>query len=91
MTNYSLKSCEEFISDYVTKWNGEAIILEEGCLGLGLILLTNAEGRPNHNYIIREFFINHWVSGHNVKRYNKDKIPKKYLKLMDPIEAIDLF
>ena len=78
MKNFSLKSCEELIGKYVNEFNGVATVIEEGCLGLGKVLLHSAEGKKS--IIINEYFINSWVSGHNVIKYNK--LPKKYNKFV---------
>ena len=74
MRNFSLQSCEDLIERYVNDFGGEIFTLEEGCLGLGTIILTNAIGKKS--ILINEYFINSWNSGHDVKMYNK--LPKKY-------------
>ena len=45
MTNYSLKGCEELINTYVHSYKGEISTIEEGCLGLGTVLLHSAIGK----------------------------------------------
>jgi hypothetical protein len=77
----SLESCEELIGRYVNEYGGEATTLEEGCLGLGTVLLHSAEGKKT--IIIKEFYINAWSSGHTIRKYNK--MPKKYEKLLEEI------
>ncbi len=79
MKNYSLKSCEDLITKYVNQYNGECLEIEEGCLGLGTILLHSAEGKKS--ILIKEVFINAWSSGHTIKMYNK--LPKKYTQLIN--------
>lgn len=79
MNNYSLKSCEELINKYVNEYQGCMTTIEEGCLGLGFIILHDAKGKKS--IIIKEYFINSWNSGHNVKMYNK--LPKKYQSLIN--------
>ena len=79
MKTYTLKSCEELIDRYVNQYNGELTVIDEGCLGLGLILLHNAQGKKT--IVIREVYVNAWVSTHTIRRYNK--IPKKYNKLLN--------
>lgn len=74
MRNFSLKSCEDLIDKYVNEYKGEAFVLEDGVLGLGTIVLTNATGKKS--VLIKEYFINSWTSGHDVKLYNE--LPKKY-------------
>ena len=56
MKNYILKTCEELINKYVNNLGGECLEIEEGCLGLGTILLHSAEGKKA--ILIKEFFIN---------------------------------
>ena len=79
MNNYSLKSCMDFIDKYVDTCKGEIYELNEGTLGLGTIILTNAPNKKS--YLIQEYFISSWTSGHNVRSYNK--LPKKYLKIIE--------
>lgn len=77
MKNYSLKSIEAFISKYINEWGGEMHIVEEGCLGLGTIILTNAPNKKT--IIIKEYFINEWSCGHTVKASHYYNLPDKYL------------
>jgi len=77
MKNYTIESCENLIETYINEYGGELIQINEGILGLGTILLKNAKGKKT--IIIKEYFINSWLSGHSIIKYNK--IPKKYLKL----------
>lgn len=79
MRNFSLQSCEDLIEKYVNNFGGEIFILEDGCLGLGKIILTNAIGKKS--ILINEYFINSWNSGHDVKLYNK--LPKKYINIIE--------
>ena len=79
MKNYTLQCCEELIEKYVNKYGGEMTTLEEGCLGLGKVILHGGEGRKT--IIISEFFINSWASGHSIRMYNK--MPEKYKKLLN--------
>lgn len=79
MKTYTLKSCEELIDRYVNQYNGELTVIDEGCLGLGLILLHNAQGKKT--IVIREVYVNAWVSTHTIRKYNK--IPKKYNQLLN--------
>jgi hypothetical protein len=78
MKNYSLKQCEDLINKYVNELQGECTEIEEGCLGLGKILLHGAKGKKS--ILIEEYFISAWASGHTVKMYNK--LPKKYHNLL---------
>jgi len=70
--NYSLKDCEKLIDKYIER-DGEIRTIEEGCLGLGVVVLE----APNYKtVVIKEFYINEWTSGHKIRMYNKT--PKKY-------------
>ena len=80
-SNYSLKACEELIKKYVNEYKGQYTTLEEGSLGLGLVLLRDAEGKET--IVIQEYFISAWASGHTIRMYNK--IPKKYEKMLATI------
>lgn len=81
MKNYTLSSCEKLIDSYVNEYGGEATELREGVLGLGTILLHGAPGMKS--YVITEYFINSWMSGHKVRGYNK--LPKKYERALELI------
>ena len=74
MKNYSLSYCESLIDRYVNEYGGQVTTLEEGCLGLGKLILHDAPGMKS--YVITEYFITSWTSGHKVRGYNK--LPKKY-------------
>jgi hypothetical protein len=72
MKNYSLKTVEKLINQYLDK-GGEIIQIEEGCLGYGKMLLS-ASG---YKYaVVQERFVNSWVSTHTIRFYNK--LPKKF-------------
>ncbi len=74
---YSLKSCETLIDKYINEYKGQITQLEEGILGLGMLMLHDAEGKKT--IIIKEVFVNSWTSTHSIRMYNK--MPKKYNKL----------
>jgi len=78
---YSLKACEEFINKYINEHNGEALQIDEGILGLGVMLL---HGAPNcKTFVITERCVSAWRSTHSLRAYNT--IPKKYKKLIDKL------
>jgi hypothetical protein len=81
MRNFSIESCEDLIEKYVNELGGNLYTINEGCLGLGTLILTGANGKKS--VLIREYFINSWNSGHDVKFYNK--LPKKYEVLIENI------
>lgn len=72
----SLAYCERLIQNYHQK-GGEHVIIEEGCLGLGLIICY---GEGLKTSIIKEVYVSSRVSTHSVIKYNKT--PKKYLKYL---------
>lgn len=75
---YTLASCEKLIDRYVNEYKGECLILDEGCLGLGKILLHSADGKKT--IVITEKFVSAWSSTHTIRKWNK--IPKKYEKMI---------
>ena len=77
MKIYSLDACRNFIERYLEKENTTMDIIEEGVLGLGILVLT---GPKLKTFIIKEIFLNAWSSGHTIRGYNKT--PKKYDKLI---------
>lgn len=79
MKNYSLSYCEELISKYVNKYEGYSTEIREGVLGLGTVILHGAKGKKS--IIINEYYINEWVSGHSIRKYNR--LPKKYKIAID--------
>ena len=78
MNNYSIESCNQLIEKYIN-FGGEVFTIQEGILGIGHIILHNAKGKKT--VIIKEYYINAWTSGHDVKMFNK--LPKKYAKLIN--------
>lgn len=75
---YSLKDCETLIDKYINEYEGQMTQLEEGILGLGTLILHDAEGKKT--IIIKEIFVNSWTSTHSIRKYNK--MPKKYERLI---------
>ena len=77
MKYYDLESCEKLIDSYIEK-GGESITLEEGCLGLGLIVCY---GYNLKTTVIKEVPINEWSSAHTIRMYNT--MPKKYEDMIE--------
>ena len=77
--NYSLSACENLMEKYLDA-GGEAITIEEGCLGLGIVVCF---GKNLKTTIIKEYYINEWNSGHTVRMYNN--MPKKYAEILEQI------
>jgi len=84
MKDYSLKQCEDLISRYVNERSGAITQIEDGCLGLGFLILHDAP--KTKTIIIKEYYINAWCSGHKVTMYNE--IPKKYQELIRLTEEL---
>lgn len=77
MKYYDLESCEKLIDNYIEK-GGEVVTLQEGCLGLGLIVCY---GHNLKTTVIKEIPINEWSSVHKIRMYNK--MPKKYEDMIE--------
>jgi hypothetical protein len=78
---YTLTACQDLIDRYVNQFGGECTELEEGVLGLGTMILHNAEGKKT--IVIKEVYLNPWSSGHTIRMYNK--MPKKFEKMLDKV------
>ena len=78
---YTLTACQALIDRYVNQFGGECTELEEGVLGLGTMILHNAEGKKT--IVIKEVYLNAWNSGHTIQMYNK--MPKKFEKMLDKV------
>ena len=76
-TMYTLGACEEVINRYINA-GGEVLTLEEGVLGLGLVVCF---GESLKTCIIQERYLNEWSSGHTIRFYNK--MPKKYAAMIE--------
>lgn len=83
MKLYSVKACEELMDMYIDR-GGEAITLEEGCLGLGLVVCY---GNGLKTSVITEVYINQWSSGHKIRQYNK--CPKKYADMIEEATGVN--
>lgn len=81
MKIYTLQACEDFIDKYVNEYKGQVVTLREGCLGLGEVVLYNAEGKKS--VVIKEVYLNDWNCGHTVRKYNV--MPKRIQKELELI------
>ena len=77
VTMYTLSACEDVMNKYY-ETGGEVITLEEGVLGLGLVVCF---GDGLKTCIIQERYLNEWSSGHTIRFYNN--MPKKYATMID--------
>lgn len=78
--NYSVNYIKNLIDKYIKK-GGEVIELEEGVLGYGVTMLY---GEGLKTFIIKEYYINAWASGHTIRAYNK--MPRKYEQILEKTE-----
>lgn len=78
-TMYTLGVCEDIMDKYYEA-GGEVVTLEEGGVGLGLVMCF---GDGLKTTIIREVYLNEWSSGHTIRMYNK--MPKKYAKMLEEL------
>lgn len=81
----TLECCEKLMRDY-GEAGGEVVTVQEGCLGLGTVILRNLSNKNLREFVIEEYYINEWSSGHKVKIYTKG-LPKKYLRMLDDFYA----
>lgn len=80
----TLECCENLIQKYYNA-GGEMATIDDGCLGLGLRILYNCGNENLREFVIEEYYINAWSSGHKVKIYTQG-LPKKYLKMIEDYE-----
>lgn len=74
----TLSQCNKLIQQYHDRPNGCVQVLEEGVLGLGIVLCYGVGLKTT---VITEKYVNPWQSTHTVRMYNKT--PKKYLKIIE--------
>ena len=82
--NISLQGAENLIRDYINA-GGESFTIEEGCLGLGVVVLTGFGQNHLRAFVIEEIYLNEWSSGHILKIYENGKLPAKYQRAVDAI------
>lgn len=82
--NISLQGAENLIRNYRNA-GGEAFTIEDGCLGLGVVVLTDFGTAGLRAFVIEEVYLNEWSSGHILKIYEDGKLPAKYQKAVDAI------
>lgn len=49
MQNYNLQACENLIEKYINDFGGQMEEINEGCLGLGKVLLHGTTNKSNIN------------------------------------------
>lgn len=76
----SIAQAERLISAYLDK-GGQVTEIEEGVLGLGVLILS-ANGRNDlKEFVISEEYLNEWSSVHALRTYTKG-LPKKYANMV---------
>lgn len=79
---YDLDFCEALMRVYA-EIGGKVVTLQEGSLGLGLVLCY---GYGLKTVVITEKYVNCWTSTHTIDVYSQ--IPEKYKTMLDAVEAI---
>lgn len=75
----SITACETMINQ-AAALGLNVCELEPGTLGLGLVVI-DSRGTCYRSYVIREAYVNPWVSTHIVRSYRE--LPKKYANMID--------
>lgn len=83
-SGFDSSEINDFLDRYITS-GGVFYQVEEGCLGHGVIVLTNG-GKNLKEYVIKEYYVNEWVSLHEILEY-RNGLPKKYLKMIENLEG----
>lgn len=81
--NITLKTAENLISKFINA-GGDFYQLEDGGVGLGLVVL-DGRGHGLRSFVIEEYYLSEWASGHRLKIYTHGELPRKYV---DAIEAL---
>lgn len=76
------KQIYDLIENYQNA-GGDVITLDEGCLGFGIVAFVN-NGLKLKEFILEEYYLTAWSSGHRLKVYPRG-LPKKYLKMIDKV------
>lgn len=79
---YDLNFCELLMQVYAEN-GGEVVTLQEGCLGLGLVICY---GYGLKTAVITEKYVNCWTSTHTIDVYTE--MPEKYKTMLEAVEAI---
>lgn len=74
--NLTLQAAERLINKY-QEAGGIVTEVRPGVLGLGTVILSNGENTRLKEFVIQEFYINAWTSGHKLRTYLHG-LPAKY-------------
>lgn len=77
------QTIQNLIEKYVDA-GGIVVEIIPGCLGYGTILLLS-NGNNLKEFVIEEYYLNEWSSGHRLLTYNKG-ISKKYKAMLEKYE-----
>ena len=79
MKLYTIRATQEFIDKYVDE-GGEILTIDEGCLGVGNVILFDITDKLK-SFIIKEVYLNEWNSAQSIRGYNK--LPDKYMQIIN--------
>ena len=79
MKLYTIGFTQDFIDKYVEK-GGEWLTIDEGCLGVGNVILFDTTGKLR-SFVIKEVPLNVWNSAQSIRGYNK--LPDKYVQMIN--------
>lgn len=80
----SIEQIKDLINKYINA-GGEVVEVIQGTLGYGTTLLLN-NGHKLKEFVIEEYYLNEWSSGHKLLTYNKS-ISKKYQDMLEKYEV----
>ena len=83
----TLRVAQNLIDRYIAA-GGEATTIHDGGVGLGTVLLTN-NGLKLKEFVIEEYYINEWNSGHKLISYSNG-LPKKWQLALERFWESDL-
>ena len=78
MKLFTIRATQELIDKYVEK-GGEMLTIDEGCLGVGNVILFDMTGKLK-SFVIKEVYLNEWNSAQSIRGYNK--LPDKYVQMI---------
>ena len=78
MKLFTIRFAQDLIDKYVEK-GGEMLTIDEGCLGVGNVILFDMTGKLK-SFVIKEVYLNEWNSAQSIRGYNK--LPDKYVQMI---------
>ena len=83
----SCKQIENMISRYIDA-GGDVLTANDGVLGYGTLLFSNAGNNRLAEFVIQERYLNDWSSEHVCVKYLRG-IPQKYWKMYEQNEQLN--